>query len=275
VRRVAGGAYGLKLIGLNSAGTLMARPPASWPELRVEQGEFDGHRGPLFVGPDRAELPLLDGGKLLLERVERRARYLLPAPVGPDELAHPYLAPAASTFAAWDGRDTLHAGAYREAGRPAVALLAEKGGGKSTTLAELARRGVPVLTDDILVVEDGVAFAGPRCLDLRRGSAYRPPQSARVARDGDRFRLDLPPIAPEVALGGIVILSWGERPDLVPVRGAARAARIARQRWDPTGARPEALLSLAALPTWELRRPRRLDALPAAIALLRELAASL
>jgi hypothetical protein len=269
MENVTVGAYGLKVRGLQGASILVAGAPASWHELGVEQGPFDGVPGRNRAGDEAAELRLVGGGKLLLHRERRLARFLVPEPIGADELAHPYLAAAAPVFALWDGRDSLHAGAFAgPAG--AVALLGTKRAGKSTTLAALARAGVPVVTDDVLVVKDGTAFAGPRCIDLRDGGIEG--LSGRRVR-GDRQRVELPPVDPEVPLRAAVFLTWGDEVALVPLQPHERVRRFADRRYDPTGARPGALLSLAAVPSYELRRPARLEALDAVLELLVRLTA--
>lgn len=67
------------------------------------------------------------------------------------------------TVALLKGRQALHAAAVvTPAG--AVAITAPSGGGKSTLLAELLRRGLPLLADDIVVLEPHVL------LDRRRGA---------------------------------------------------------------------------------------------------------
>lgn len=58
------------------------------------------------------------------------------------------------------GIPTLHASAVRK-GSGAVAFLARHGGGKSTLAAALLRAGAPLLTDDVLPVEEaGETFLG-------------------------------------------------------------------------------------------------------------------
>jgi hypothetical protein len=253
------GAYGYTLSGLPEAGILVRDPPARWPELRVEQGRMAGDPGTTEVGPESARIRLVDGGRLELDRQQRVARFLTRMPLEPDELAHPYLAAAASTFAGWLGRDAFHAGAFALDGG-ALALLASKHGGKSTTLAALAQRGGSILTDDVLVVEGDAAFAGPRCIDLRE-DAVLAAAGVLEARGGTRRRLHLPHLDPELPLRGFVRLVWGERCELVPLRAAERLVLVARSRWDPRAAGPARPLALAELPAWELRRPRTLDVL--------------
>src|SRR5204862_5782827 len=118
-----------------------------------------------------ADLPLVGGGRLRMRRGDERAVFSF-AELPPDEdLLHPYLAPAAALAHLWAGREALHGGAFATSAG-AVALFAEKDGGKSTTLAWLAaEHRLPVLADDLVVLRNGAVLSAPRCLDLRRSSS--------------------------------------------------------------------------------------------------------
>jgi hypothetical protein len=155
----------------------------------------------------------------------------------------------------------MHAGAIAgPAG--AWAVIGPKGAGKSTLLATLARAGVPIVTDDILVFRDGVAMAGPRCVDLRPdakgfglGVAVRP--------SDPRNRIALPPIAAEHRLVGLIHLEWSPtdtRLDPLDYREAIkRLLTLRSDRGYPRN--PQALLDLAALPALVLRRARSMSVL--------------
>jgi hypothetical protein len=268
------GAYGLTLLGLERATSLLPAPGPHWPEVRVEQEELAGEPGPSRVTEARAELRLLGGGQVDLDRHRRIATFRTPSLLDDDELAHPYLAAVGSYFAGWLGREALHAGAF-VAGDGAWALAGAKEGGKSTTLAWLALAGVPVLTDDILVLDSDTALAGPRCVDLRDESAAALGLAgkATASRGGERWRLSLPPIEPEVAVRGLVFLAWGEGLELRPLPPADRLLEIAARRNAHASPEPAGLLDLARLPAFELRRPRAWDALPEACSRLLALAA--
>ncbi|MGC5290929.1 hypothetical protein [Micromonospora sp. DT231] len=249
------GVYGLRVHGLDEVSEL---PPAEgaalgWPAVRV--GQVDVPPPPPVPLDDRRGTRILaDGRTLAVDRLRGTATFYGP-PLAADVLAHPYLAPVATTVNRWAGRETFHSGAFLLAGR-AWAVLGPRTAGKSSLLAALAARGVPILTDDILVVDGVDAFAGPRCVDLRQpvpgvGLPTRP------VRAGDRLRVALPPIAPHVRLGGWLFLRWGATVTLPRLPGAALLARLARQRsFGQLPSDPAALLSLAALPAWELTRPR-------------------
>lgn len=266
----APGAYGLRFAGIADPSALLAEAPRAWPLVHVVQDHLDGEAGPATIDGERASLRLIGGGRLVLERRARTARFRLPTPIAPDELVHPHLAPVASMFAAWLGRESLHAGAFAVGG-VAVAVLGQKEAGKSTTLAALAARAVPIVADDVVVVEDGRVFAGPRCLDVRDGSDT----DGIPARNGERTRVGLPPIEPWLPLRGIVSLAWGPSVELEPLPPADRLVRLAAHRWDPGRLRPTGPVELSALPAWELRRPGSVASLPAVCDLLVELAGTL
>ncbi|HEX6596847.1 MAG TPA: hypothetical protein VF045_07925, partial [Acidimicrobiales bacterium] len=160
------GAYGLALPQLVGARPWMQPQPAGTPTLsmRVEVGATTD--GPSRYDAESADLGLLGGGRLRFRHGSLEAHYVLPS-VPPDaDLLHPYLAPAAALVWRWGGHEALHAGAF--AGRAgAVLLLGAKAAGKSTTLAWLADAGVPVLSDDLAVIDGAEVLAGPRSIDLR------------------------------------------------------------------------------------------------------------
>lgn len=75
------------------------------------------------------------------------------------------------------GFEVLHAGAV-ETSAGAVAFAAESGGGKSSLVAELVRRGHPLFSDDILVLERGPVGArshpGPPVMNVPVSPAHFP-----------------------------------------------------------------------------------------------------
>jgi hypothetical protein len=228
------------------------------------------------VSGERALVWIGHYGRIEAERTGSRCRFITPVAVDDDELAHPYLGLAATYFSAWRGRLTFHAGAVVVGGR-VWALLGEKESGKSTTLALLHGLGHEVVTDDILVVEDGRCLAGSRCVDLRADAAARLGRGLelRPARFGDRHRLRLRPLrGRELRLAGWVFLHWGPGPALTPVPGLERLGRLHHSRIVRSSAdSPVVLLDLAALPAFDFRRPPNWDASAAAEALVAALAA--
>ncbi|CCH18817.1 Protein of unknown function [Micromonospora lupini str. Lupac 08] len=248
-------AYGLRVHGLDEVADL---PPADdaapgWPAVRIRQCDTPPPP-PVPLDDRRGTRILADGRTLAVDREHGTATFYGP-PLTPDVLAHPYLAPVATTVNRWAGRETFHSGAFVLAGR-AWAVLGPRTAGKSSLLAALAARDVPVLTDDILVTDGVDAFAGPRCVDLRQPVPGVTLPSRRV-RAGDRLRVGLPPIAPRVPLGGWLFLRWGAVVTLTRLPQTVLLARLAGLRsFGELPSDPVALLSIAALPGWDLTRPR-------------------
>ena len=210
------------------------------------------------VSDDRAELALESGGGIVVERDPARATYTVPFPLDDADLVHPYLGSAAAIVAYWVGREIFHAGGF-VAGDGAWAVLGEREAGKSSLLAWLAHVGQPVLSDDIVVVEDGHAYAGPRSIDLREtaAEALETGMPLGVVGARERWRLELEQVAPSAPLVGWIFLSWGPELMLERLRGGEVLTRIAAQRavrLPP--AEPATLLRLSGLPAWELRRPQ-------------------
>jgi hypothetical protein len=145
-------------------------------------------------------------------------------------------------------------------------VLSAGEGGKSTLLASLALHGHTILSDDLVVIEGGRVFAGPRCLDLRPSAAeWLSAVDAPLVRDESRARLQLRDAPHSAPLRGIVYLAWGERIEVAKVPLAERIVRLRAQNSfvDVLPPWKHGLLELAALPTYELRRPRDFEDLPA------------
>jgi hypothetical protein len=248
------GAYGFLLTGLQS--TALVRPvPGNWPRVQIERrapGDDSPQRSQ--ESPGAAEIAYPNGWGLRVERDPRRIVFFVPSTVDCNDLVHPFLAPAAVRLAGWLGRPALHGGAFL-AGGSAWGVLAPRTGGKSTTLAHLAGSGVPVLSDDILVVENGTAYAGPRLIDLRPEDWLDPHEHTVAARGGDRRRLSLPEIEATAPLRGFVFLEWGDTLELEALPPSRRLALL-NDHCRPEAASPVGLLELARLPAWLLRRPQ-------------------
>lgn len=268
-----GSVYGLSI---RSASPITGLPDTvpGWPEVEVVQL---GHAGPprparLEVGERRARMPLVDGRHLLLDRSARRADFCGPL-LDARSLAHPYIGPVGAVFARWDGREAFHAGGFTHAGRT-FAILGAKEAGKSTLLAALTAAGASLVADDMIVTDGTYVFAGPRSIDLRP-DAVRSEVSGVAARDGERHRVLAGVTAPKLKLSGVVVLAWGEGPTLTPLGPTERLERLASWRtWHRLRSDPMRLLELAALPAWELHRPRAFGALNATVGLLLATAAS-
>ncbi|MBQ1074980.1 hypothetical protein KBX06_17670 [Micromonospora sp. C31] len=259
-------AYGLRVHGLAGVTELMPAGDDPWPEVEVQQDPDSPRPVPHPLDHRRGVRLLADGRHLVVDR-ERRAAVFHGPPLTPDLLAHPYLAPVASTFNRWAGRETFHAGGFVRYGR-AWAVTGPRTAGKSSLLAALAARGVPVVADDVLVLAGTDVFAGPRCVDLREpvpGVAL----PSGPARARTRTRVHLPPIAHRTPLGGWYFLHWGDAVGLTPVPATTLLTRLAGWRsWPDLPTDPSVLLALAALPAWDLTRPRDWGTLDQVCALL-------
>jgi hypothetical protein len=261
------GAYGLRFRGLGSADSLLVPASPGWQAIDLVRRVGRASAPSQHVSHERAEINNPTGTKIVIDRSTWRAVFTTPRLLRDEELIHPYLAPVSAVVSLWLDRESFHAGAFVANGG-AWALLGEKESGKSTMLAWLALHGYEALCDDVLVLEGPTAFAGPRSVDLRAESAHRlgagEPLGVIGARE--RWRLNLGPVEAELPLRGWIFLDWGPKVELTPVSGIERLVRLPRHRFVrfPPPTDPAALLEQAALPGWELRRPRGWNSLPEA-----------
>lgn len=271
------GCYGLALTGevVDLAAALVGPPLAGWPAVELQWTSLlpDPPDSGSF-GPSGAVLPLLSGGHAVFDRERRVARFHKPRPPDGHELAHPCLSAVGLVFARWDGRVALHAGGIVVGGR-AWGVLGAREAGKSTTLAHLARAGHGVLCDDLLVIDQGRACAGPRTLDLRPETAQRLDGEHLVeVRQGQRHRLLLPPAPATVPLGGFLVLGVGDTVSVEPVPAVERLAALQPHvTLQQIGLPAAGLLELVGVPMWRVNRsrawadlPRLIDRLVATVA---------
>jgi hypothetical protein len=266
----AHGAYGIRIAGLDAAREFLVPAERDWPRLELVTTIGSSEADAETVGDDRALLKLRNGGEIRVDRVAGRAEFVVPEPLGPAELVHPYLAPAAAVVARWSGRESFHGGAFVVDGG-VWALLGEREAGKSTTLAWLAANELPIVCDDMLIYADGLAFAGPRALDLRKGPAARLGIGEYIGLVGarERWRFVLPQVSEQLPLRGFVYLTWADELAISEIAPGERLARIfthAGLRLPPL--RPEVVLDLVTLPAFELGRPHGWDSLSGAGELL-------
>jgi hypothetical protein len=261
------GAYGLRVRGIPGAAPWMQPQDPDAPAITIAAREARVDESPSRVDEQSANISLIGGGRLRLTRGEDVVVFDLPT-VPPDaDLLHPYLAPAAALIWHWRGREAFHGGAV-VAPAGAVLVLGEKETGKSTTLAVLTRQlGAPVVADDLVVIDDGEAVAGPRSIDLRPDSAG---SGDTVVREGERARLTLPVIPAATAIAGTVVLAWAETVTVEPLAPADRVPALASHRsYYRLRGDPATVLALAERPMFRLGRPRTpTSALAAATALL-------
>lgn len=271
------GAYGLRVEGLDGAEDLLLPVSPEWPLLtirwvdepsEVEMGveaETDAE-ATITLGPHRAVVRSGSSGRIDVERDPTVATFRIPKLRDPNALVHPYLGAAATVASLWLGREVFHGGAF--VGRSgAWIVLGSRTAGKSSLLASLHARGREVLADDVVVVEQGKAFAAPRTLDLREESAQQLQVGAPIGRVGerDRWRVRLAPVPLAVKLAGVVFLRWSERVEVAEISGPARLTGLLESLTLP--GRPtdaSALLELSSLECLELGRPRAWHALDAA-----------
>lgn len=267
------GAYGFRLAGVPRAQPLLVAAPPHWPQLdlqvRVTPAEPPaGER----VDEAFAVLRPRSGGWIEIDRRAARATFALPERPSDAALVHPHLASVAVVSAHWLGRESFHAGGFLKDGR-AWAVLGDRDAGKSSFLALLALAGVPVLCDDVLILEEATAFAGPRSIDLRAGAARHLGVGEPVGVMGmrERWRMAVAPVASEVPLAGWVSLRWDERTEVRRPRGSERLRMLAAHRGSSLyPSTPAALIDLSALPFLQLRRPQRWDLANEAMQLLLE-----
>lgn len=272
------GVYGLRITGDDVRGArdaFVAVPPDA-PVMQVEVLRASSACDLETVTDDEMILAFRGGIRYEITRSPGRFRLFLPAEVSAQALIHPLLTVAASAQSRWAGRLALHGGAFVVDGR-AWCVLAGKMGGKSSLLAGLAGRGVPVMTDDLVVVDGVSVLAGPRTVDLR-------PEAAEVLRMGEdiglvgarlRQRVALPPPPPTVPLGGFIGLEWSEGQEMT-ARSLALGERLeALLSHDalPLMGRPPAgaLFQAASSPMRVLRRPRSWELFDASLDMLLDL----
>jgi len=269
------GAYGLGLDGPWAASEpLLQDVPVDWPRYEVLAREGNAAVAAARVGPTKALLGPPSGGSILVDRAERQIVVTSSPARTPGELIHPTLAHAGAIVSWWSGHESFHAGGF-VAGGGAWAVVARRSGGKSSTLAQLALAGVPIVADDLVVVAAGSALVGPRALDLRPDAARQLQAGAPTGgtEQRERWRLELAPCPVTVPLRGWIVLEWGETVDarrlgggeLLQLLGAQRAVNL-----PPVD--PAALIDLASLPAWSIERPRELESLPRVVERVLELA---
>jgi hypothetical protein len=269
-------AYGLTFADAPRLSEWLGEPTSrDWPRVSLLTSRADLRAAELSVNPHRALLPLPDGGRIDIVRDPPAVHFQFVRPFTAQELVHPLLGPAAGVLGRWLGREALHAGAFIANGHAWV-VLGGNLGGKSTLLAGLALAGHDILADDVMVIEGGRAFAGPRCIDLR----LPVPAELELDRDlvpvrgGVRGRLIVDDCVPEAPVAGFIHLSW--TPDgatsLRSLPARERIARLAAHRrwiWGPD--EPSDFLQLAALPAFELSRAKTSGGLTSAVAQLASL----
>jgi hypothetical protein len=262
-------AYGLRLYGIATFAHPRSIPSdwEAWTVTRlVETGsELDGEQMTLWE--DRALVPLPGLGRIAVHRSRREIAFVTNRPLSDEAVLHPGLVPVAAIVNFWKGRACMHASAVI-AGDRVWALLADRGGGKSTTAAILATQTQGLFTDDMLIVEGTRCFAGPPSVDLRPDAAEKlgGPSIGTIGRRA-RWRMPLAGPTAEAALGGMIELVWTDGDaSLETLDLADRLELVGRHASMSIGG--EQLLALASRPAWRFSRARDLDQARAGIDLL-------
>jgi hypothetical protein len=119
----------------------------------VQRGVAGDHRFLHGAPPDRSGVPTAE--TRAVHHLSADAAVLRCAPSDPADPAwwRVVLDSVLFTVALLRGYEALHAGAIATPDGGAIAITAASGGGKSTLLSELLGRGLPLLADDVVVLE--------------------------------------------------------------------------------------------------------------------------
>jgi hypothetical protein len=262
------GVYGFEVLGLENPHQHLISVESGAPTLTIVHEPWEPApggpppAGTVSVEPERAEIWLPEGERIVLDRATLTVRYVTRKRPRDEVILHPYLGLPASIASYWLDRQTLHGGAFR-LNEGAWAVVGVREAGKSSTLAWMLRRGHEIVTDDILVLDRGDLFAGPRSVDLRGEAAERlGGDELGVVGSRTRWRLRPGAVAPRTPLAGVVHLEWGGDVTIEPVPPARRLEALVQHC--VIRPRPEeslTYLELASLPAWRVTRPRDLDGL--------------
>jgi hypothetical protein len=262
------GCYGLRLVGLDGAERFLTPAEDGWPTLIVLRPAGRPEPGDRYELDDHhADLRLSDGAsRAVVDRAAGTVSLTLSRDYADEELLHPLLSGSMSVFNLWNGRDAFHAGAFALGGG-AWGVIGDRGQGKSSLLGYLATRGIPVLADDVLVEDRGDVLPGPAFVDLRPDAAHAlgTGRDMGVLGSRPRYRLDVPVPPLRTPLAGWLTLAWSDddRVEVRPVPVPQRLPLLYRNRSVLlTPATPAGFVAYAAKPFYELRRPKRWDALP-------------
>ncbi|CCH85923.1 protein of unknown function [Modestobacter italicus] len=268
---VSTGCYGLEVRGLPGAAHLLRQVRPQDPPIEVSRrvGPSDVERNELSDSTARYRLGS-GAGSAVLDRASMTAAFTLDTGHPDGSVVHPFLALASTVFARWCGREALHAGAVEIAGR-AWGLLGVREAGKSSLVAQAHLLGLPVVTDDVLVVDDGTALPGPGLVDLRAGAAAHLGlgEALGVVGRRERWRVPVPATGP-VPLAGWVLPSWGATAiSSIPVRERLGVLRENIALGVPP-TDPAHFFELGTLPMVRFSRPRDWTQLAASTGLLLE-----
>jgi hypothetical protein len=256
------GAYGFRLILKGHAGELPGLSPLDRASPAVD---LEWRQASVLVDRNRVDgecVAIGERGASLVE-VHREPASItleLPEATSADALVHPLLTAPISILARWRGDLTLHAGGFY-ANERAWAMVGAREAGKSTALASLARRGCPLLADDLIVLDGDVVRAGPACIDLRPDVAARMPGARFLGEVGGRprYRLATPHGPARTRIGGFFLLDWSDdgrvRVESVPLAEALQVIYEQEYIGLLGPADPKKVLDLLGTPMWRVSRP--------------------
>jgi len=258
------GVYGFAIEGLDEPELHLLPADPEWPCLTVVRDGADPRAdrhppGTVRVEPDRAEIWMSPGDRIDIDRATLTVRVSTRKALADRVILHPCLGLPASIASYWMGRQALHGGAFCHEGR-AFALMGVREAGKSSTLAWLLGRGHQILSDDILILDRGTLFAGPRSVDLRDdAAAVLGGEDLGVVGNRTRWRLHPGAVPAATPLAGIIHLEWGDRLEMERLSGdEALQALVQNFVVKPKQDESLAYLDLASLPAWRFTRPRDL-----------------
>jgi hypothetical protein len=165
-----------------------------------------------------------------------------PAPDAlPGDIRAYLLAPIFSTLCYQAGMYSLHASSVR-VGDGVAAFLGHSGAGKSTLAAYLERRGYPVVSDDICLLDPRAEKSGGEAvvvpvapaLKLWRSAleqlGAKPEELPRVFSRDDKYRMKIGEIEDRLPLREVFFLEWAEDseapPELIAVEGVHAITKL-------------------------------------------------
>ena len=197
-------------------------------------------------------------GMAYIDRERQETLLALPTKPSDEALLHPHLGSTALIAAYWAQRPSFHAGSF-VLGGGVWAVLGDRERGKSSLLAWLAARDVPVFSDDLVVLDGDAVLAGPRCLDLRAGAAshFAAGSLIRGAGTRDRWRVSLPQVPARLPLRGWIELQWDDQTRIELLRTDQKLARLEPHRGLRVGPIPlKSWLFALARPMFVFSRPQ-------------------
>ena len=250
--------------------------------------------------PDALHLSFADGASFLVDAKTHRIDGIWSAPLTFDDALVYLVGPVLGAALRLLRRSVLHASAVEVDGR-AVLVMGEAGAGKSTMTAALVNRGLPLVSEDVCAIDvDDRAFARvfrggsrvklwPESVMGLRGRDDALPLLVPASLDWHKRFLDCSArmtAAESLPIAAIVTLERTtdvDAPRFTELRAHDKLLCLLANGYAARMVRPDdradELSRVSALaqqvPLLRLTYPDRFDALPSAVAVLRDLVASL